>query len=237
MTNVGGMIFKDCPKTPGVFIVSGLLSLVLLGCIRLGCNWLGSNAIKVEKEPETVTSHFSDNPPVIIGNPKRKGEGALTTWFYKCSNMLSYTISAESSPKGFVSASILVTGATIHIGLAVDVFLKSGSPKEVSDHENGHVKICQIIYSKADKIAYEAAKNVVGKTFYGNGSSHSQALENALQTAREAICVLYKVRTVELANKVSDTYDQISRHGQSKRSIEDVIAEALALNDAAPNNN
>ncbi|PWT99641.1 MAG: hypothetical protein C5B53_05175 [Candidatus Melainabacteria bacterium] len=212
------------------FTGKGLLvgAWLLLGGYVSSCSSLASKeaAIMVEREPETISRHLLEHASIKLAEMSQ-AEGALTTWFYRCSNVLAYEIRSESSLNQTVSVEIIVTGVNMHIGLNMDVFLRGDAPEELRAHENGHVKICQLIYQDGEAKARRAAQSVLGRKFSGAGSGRKQALENALNGASEAICSLYRAETVVLANKTSDAYDKITDNGRAKLSVEDAVEMAF----------
>jgi hypothetical protein len=201
--------------------------IVVTGCLS-ACSFLEKKqAVVIDKEPMSITRHSLEQAPIRLQDQSEKEEGALTTWFYRCSNYLAYEVKSETRSKNLVSVEILITGATMHIGLAVDMFLKEDAPASLKAHEAGHLRICELIYQKADSAAAKAARGVLGRKFSGAGSDHNQALAAALQAASEAICSSYRGSTVIRANKTSSAYDRITDHGRAKISGEEAINQAL----------
>ena len=199
-----------------------LLSVYVASCSSLS----NQDVVSVEKQPETISRHLLEHASIKL-RKMSKAEGALTTWFFRCSNVLTYEIQSESSLNQTVSVEIIVTGVNMRIGLNMDVFLKEDAPEELRAHEDGHVKICQLIYQEAEVKARKAAQSVLRRKFSGAGSGRKQALENALNGASEAICSLYRDETVALANKTSDSYDKITDDGRAAVKVGDAIAMAF----------
>jgi hypothetical protein len=200
--------------------------LAFAGAIGSCAFLTNKDPVVIDREPETISRHSLEQASIKLRKLSR-GEGALTTWFYRCSNVLAYEVQSESSLNQTVSVEIIVAGINMHIGLNIDVFLQGDAPTELRAHENGHVKICQMIYQDAQANAHEAAQAVLGRKFSGAGSGRKQALENALNAASEAICSVYRAHTVLRANKTSDTYDRITKNGQAKVNVDEAIETAF----------
>lgn len=205
-----------------VVLLTAAEALALGGCASKERN----DVVVVEKVAQIISHHHLSEAPIGLQIQSKPSEGAITTWFFHCSNHLDYKVSAESFDKGIDSASVVVTGANARIGLTVDVFVKEDAPAYLKEHEEGHAKICQLIYRDADKIAYTAAHAIIGKTFHGVGASHKQAMEDALTKASEAICSVYRRQTAEVASIRSKKYDEITKHGHASISVDDAIARA-----------
>jgi hypothetical protein len=200
---------------------------VVVLSVAASCGFLNKrDPVVLEKESATTARHLLDRASIKLKSLS-KGEGALTTWFYRCSNVLTYEVDSETSLDQTVSVGITVTGATMHIGLNMDVFLKLDAPPQLRAHEDGHLKICQEIYDGAEASARRATQSVLGRKFSGTGAGRKQALENALNRASEAICSTYRADTAVLANKVSNAYDRITNNGQANVDVDDAIKMAF----------
>src|SRR5262249_15172623 len=143
--------------------------VVVLGAAA-SCGFLNKrDPVVLEKEAATTARHLLDRASIKLKSLS-KGEGALTTWFYRCSNVLTYEVDSETSLDQTISVGITVTADRMHICWNMDVYLKIDAPPQLRDHEDGHVKICQEIYDGAEASARKAAQSVLGRKFSGTGT-------------------------------------------------------------------
>jgi hypothetical protein len=196
-----------------------------------GCTCLNESAIIVEKEPIGMVERKLPKLPANLERQSEGGGSGLTMWYFKCSNRFAGEFTANTDAAQIVHASLHVTGVTSHIGLDINVYVDDRASAALKTHESGHCQICCDVYRVADRIMNDAALSVAGKTFQGSGLSVRQAGEAAVQAANEAICEVYRQRTVAVVNKVSASYDQITKHGCAGVDSEDGLRQAFLLND------
>jgi hypothetical protein len=194
----------------------------------VGCSL---SSVIVEKSPATVERLLKQ---ATFSNPKVQNNfdsTARTTWYFACKPSFDYDVVSESTSGGQTTAILLIRRVQMQISLPIQVRAAKNAPPDLLAHENGHVRICHIIYTDADRLARESAQKVIGRQFTGVGIDSEAARQKALDAAGEQICSAYRQGTVERVNDISDLYDQIST-AMPSLPVEAAVQESLKRSGA-----
>jgi hypothetical protein len=174
-----------------------LMSFLLLGAIVFGwLKWRGSSTQHNVERPSTVI----DKQPVVFANrtfdpaappadmpPLGPGEGA------ECdSRFLSHArVAGESRQAGATRAILTVTQVTMTLQLNITVWVPSGAPERVIEHEDGHRQISEFFYRNADTVADRIAASYIGKEVELSGPDLNAASSAMLQQLASEIAAEY----------------------------------------------
>jgi hypothetical protein len=114
--------------------------------------------------------------------------------------------------------------------LPIEVITYAQAPPSLVEHENGHVQICTRIYEGAKVVATQACRQAVGKVYRGIGTTSDAAKGDALDQAAEDVCALFRLKTVDYANRVSDRYDVLCANGIA---LDSAITQAFEIKSPA----
>jgi hypothetical protein len=158
----------------------------------------------------------------------------ITEWMFHCYPDLKYNEIERSLLTNKTKVVIEVTKITLTIALPITIRLGQLASKKSVDHENGHVEIITQIYEKAQEAAREACEPIIGMRFEGEGANVEDAIASAVDKASQLACSNYKEKTVVIGNKLSQKYDEITRHGEEKISVPDAVKKSYELNMPKP---
>jgi hypothetical protein len=199
------------------------------GCAKSGTNnanhsaSLGEMAVTVIKKPPEV-----ECKDLELNRRKGTRSGAANTrWFYHCYTKFDYKLEQKPAPAQATAVSIKITKVTMNIELSVVMWIPKGSPQKVLEHERGHARICTRIYEAAEKAARDAADSVVGMKYEGLGDTLDTACADAVNKAAEETCKQYRKNTTDMANQVSQIYDDLAAQGKAAATADQLIQAAF----------
>lgn len=150
-------------------------------------------------------------------------EQGETSWFFHCYPNFNYRFETRSRHE------VTITPQTVRMRIGLDV--TEVVPYRCSDklqaHEDGHAEICKRIYTDAEQIAHDFCEEALGRSFTGTGANEKEATDNAVDIASKFVCEKYSERTGKLCDRVSEIYDEITRHGMSEINENKAIDQAF----------
>lgn len=197
--------------------------LLLLGAGK------ANDAVVVDKKPVTIDrrSYDPDHPPVEMP-PLTPEEAGVTVSQFNCESAVhGLVLNQHTRGDGTHTATVKIERVKVSLRLAITIWVSSRAPQKTHDHEEGHRKISEQFYADADKVAHDAAEQMVGKTISGTGKSDQEAASAALQSAASKINTLYMEGVNDPCKKVQDVYDRITAHGTNKVKEDDAIRQAM----------
>jgi hypothetical protein len=105
------------------------------------------------------------------------------------------------------------------------IFLPKHSTEKLKAHEDGHRRINERVYQRAEDAARAAARDVLSKTWQGEGSDEDAAGKDATDKAVKELCEQYLNATAEKALRIGRKYDELTNHGGRQRPGEDEAIE------------
>lgn len=198
-----------------------IFAVVLSGCQSSAPSIDRKAAVTIVKKPA-----FLQNGSFVEYANKQSAKG-VTEWFFHCYTNFEYHIdeTREVAPKQ-IHIAITITKLTMTISLPITLRLGQFADDHLVEHEKGHAKIAMRVYDTAQDQARAAAESIIGTRFEGEGTTTEEAAANAVDQAARAVCQKYRLKTVEVANKVSELYDQVTKHGNKKIPQEEAINES-----------
>lgn len=176
-----------------------------------------ADPVQIIQKPMVVRNCFYEtdlpaSPRVPVRPRLNRGR---TDWHFPCLCKFEFKVEKDGNDQFSHRVAIKITAITINISLPVTVWrsnqLRGKLKAEIERHERGHVEIVGRIYAHAGKVAWEAARTVIGKTFSGQGKTKELAISSAILGAREAVCAPYRVKTAYAADVISCNYDRIEK--------------------------
>lgn len=186
--------------------------------------------VTVEKKPVVIEHRTFDpaHPPTDMP-PLKGNEAALTESKFDCKVGLNYRVIGHKRTAGGCESTLKVQGVRAILELQVIIWLPQDASAKLTAHEEGHRRIAERIYANADRIARELASPIDGKQVTGDGADCDAADKVASDSAADAFCKDYLNRSVTLAGKLGDAYDDLTAHGTRAEPNEDeAIREAFA---------
>jgi hypothetical protein len=135
-------------------------------------------------------------------------EQGNTEWFFHCFPNFAYRYETRGN-----QVTITPYSVQMHIGLDVTQTVPHRCSDKLQAHEDGHVEICKQIYADAERIAHDYCEEAIGKPFTASGATEKDATDNAIDVASHYVCDRYSAKTGKLCDRVSQIYDEITRHG------------------------
>jgi hypothetical protein len=157
-------------------------------------------------------------------------EYGKTNWTFHCYSKFDYVVESTISSASRCHVSLRITRVNMKLTLPIEVITYAQAPPSLLQHENGHVQICTRIYEGAEMVATQACRQAVGKVYRGVGTTADAARGDALDQAAESVCALYRLKTVDYANQVSDRYDLLYANGIV---VDSAITEAFKIKSPA----
>ncbi len=177
------------------------------------------NAVIIVKKPAYI-QHGTFVEYVNVHSSK-----GITDWFFHCYPKFLYNLDSTTiSDKTRVV--LTITKVTLTISLPITMRVGQQADKKTLEHENGHVQIVMQTYEKAQDAAREASEPVIGLQFEGEGADADEAVADALDKAARQVSQNYRKKTVDVANKLSSQFDEITKHGQAKISVPDALKKS-----------
>jgi hypothetical protein len=100
-------------------------------------------------------------------------------------------------------------------------------------HEEGHRVINERIFDEeAERIARDCTEKVLAKTWVGRGSDRDGAVKAALQSAAAEMRDEYRQQIAKRVSQVSESFDDITRHGANDMRVVDAIEQAFKASTA-----
>lgn len=210
----------------------GFLSIRLSVCLFLAISLVGCTVpeqVSVFKEPMKARIIKQEGDArAKEGMDPTNHENARTDWKFSFRPEFEFDLIGNEKREKEYWAKIKVKTCKANIDLDVVSYVHEKVPRDVLDHEKGHVEICRRYYERAEDAAFAAAESVIGKEFEGCGHTEKVAITQALNQAGTASGLIYREKTVDQVNSVSYHYDSIVReHRRDKNEGFPPLKEAV----------
>jgi len=180
----------------------------LIACSLLfGC---AGKPLTIEKAPMSLSTKYieDETDPSKAIHPDNEAE---TKWSLGCKTDVTFDITEKDLIDPDYVVTIKPKTLKVSLDAPVTIFRSKNASKEIIDHENAHVQICERVYAKAEKVAEQAAVKVLGRTFQASGKTAEEACAKAVETISSEIGEEYHLRTVEEINRVSEVLDDLEK--------------------------
>ncbi len=95
------------------------------------------------------------------------------------------------------------------------------------DHEDGHRRLCELVYSTAAPVAVSCAKQLTARPLEVGAMSQVAAIGVARQRQTANLAAAYRGETDDVATPLSELFDKITVHGTNGVSTKDGIDKAI----------
>jgi hypothetical protein len=129
-----------------------------------------------------------------------------------------------------------VTDLDTILTLDIDIWTKTGAPKKLIAHEEGHRAICEHYYKDAAAIARRLGTAMIGRKAKGTGRNKQEATSNAQQKLLSELNLAYMNETRVRCSACQVIYDKITNHSLIPIDESIAIAQAIAQENEAFNN-
>ncbi|HSI32410.1 MAG TPA: hypothetical protein VK986_02380, partial [Tepidisphaeraceae bacterium] len=125
--------------------------------------------VKVEKaEPTVEYKEFDPKKPPVLDPPFKPGEAAACLYRFEVDADVAFATRprrAVPGSKGEPPVDVVISGLTVRLKLAITIWLPTGASDRLKEHEEGHRRLAEAYYAKAEQYARAQAAKVDGKKF------------------------------------------------------------------------
>jgi hypothetical protein len=143
-----------------------------------------------------------------------------TEWLFSCTAKFDYDTVASDDTAGGATCELKIKAVHLKLALPITVHIPKNVDPAVKKHENGHVQICSLTYGRADKAAYDAASQVIGQTYSGNGATLAEAREMALRQPEKIIAIDFQDEVSVICDQASAKYEEFCRRDEGDPNID-----------------
>ncbi len=189
--------------------------------------------VEVDVAPATVRRvQFEAAHPSLDVPRMGPRESALTRYDFECSIHVQYEFTGppEESPKG-VRVNARLMRVEMRTTLVDMIYLPNDANVPLRSHEEGHWKIDQRVYERAESAARSAAASALDRTWPGAGDTADAAGKAATDAAVKAIGDAYLKATAGRASRVDDLYDEVTGHGTRPINVARAIDIAFEMDE------
>lgn len=215
----GWLVMNAKSGRAGGLAVTVVLTLAVVACGNGG-------PVVVEREEPSIARRIVEPEAARAGN--LRDMNAETQWDFHCVPEFKYEVTADRpGPKGRTVV-IQITQVKAKLSLPITIWLPKDASAQLVQHEDGHVKICTDVYARAEDVIREAAKPLLKTVYQGEGKDAESACRVAIDEAGQALGSEYRRGTVDVVNRVSNTYDQFANSSEGTMSSDELVKEAFA---------
>lgn len=218
-----------------IFLFSVLLSVCVCACRTASDSTVPpkvqSDAVQITKLPAQYAAHTFDPAVPPAGMPPlHPGEAAV------CDSDFIARSSVGGQPRrtDATRAMLTITKVMMTLQLQTNVWVPTGAPQNIAEHEEGHRQIADYTYQTADQIARRIATSYIGRRVEVTGDDLDSAANQKLLEIATEITNAY---TTQINNNSTQLlYDNITDHSRNGVVVSDAVAHAIknAAVEAAP---
>jgi hypothetical protein len=175
------------------------------------------------KAPTSVIKTFNPKRPPKEMPPLRAGEAAVCESKFLCQVQVEVEISSGAGEP----TECKVTGIKSEVRLDVVIWLPTDATHKIRVHEDGHRRISEYFYERAEEVAKKLGEKYVGQELEVKSAEPAET-RPVIQRVANEFCQEY-LGTIEVpSEKVQMKYDQLTDHGRNRLSEREAIRRALA---------
>ena len=187
-------------------------------------------AVTVKRDPPDVQVKTFDpaKPPAEMPH-LAPGEDAATATVFRVQAGSNYEpITRKKGDDGWTTV-VQVHGLTITLQLHVTIWVAQGVTEKLKAHEEGHRIISEKVYQDSALVEARAAgaATMDGKRFTGEGPNWKAAAANAIDPVINEVGKAYLQHTADVADEISNIYDDLTQHGSNDKAEDEAIKEGL----------
>ena len=206
-------------------------AFVTAAATSVGVGLLSSGAgaqrspVRVEREEPVIarTEYDPRRPPPDMPELTPPESGVCKTTFELSA---SVTYSAERLSR--TSARLYVDELDIVTRLRFDIFTIRNAPAKLRAHEEGHRAIGEHYYERAEQIATDIGRRLIGATFDGTGADQDSAQQDGFGKVVAEIERAYMARVRVPSASANERFDEITNHGLNPIDEAEAIRRAIA---------
>jgi len=153
--------------------------------------------------------------------PLKGDEAAVTRSKFACGVQLDIEISQVGNEKPIAK----IAGVDATLKLDVVEWLPTNATKKIKAHEDGHRKIAEAFYARAEQIARDLGEKYVGRAIDLPGIN-AEENKPIIQRVANEFCQEYLAKLEQPSEAAQERYDQLTDHGRNN------VAEATAVQRA-----
>ena len=209
--------------------------LILSMCVGVLVAWLAWRTFSSSRQPSAFPAPTIIKLPVAFANhtfdpmaPPPGDMPPLNPWENaECdSNFLSSAnVHGESRPADGTHATVTITQVSVTLQLSINIWVPTGAPQRVIEHEEGHRQVSEYYYQTADKLAQKIAASYLGKQVDISGTNLATEFNKALQQTAREIADEYNRELNPAPTQL--LYDSITDHGRNETVVRDAVAHAI----------
>ena len=182
-----------------------------------------SAQIDVTAKPATISTRSFDpeNPPREMP-PLKSGEAAVCSSNFVCGVQVEVEISQVEGQK----PQMKVTAVNADLSLDIVIWLPIEASEKIRRHEEGHRRISEHFYARAEATAKELAASYIGRELTIS-SIEPTATQPVIQRIASEFCQEY-LGTIEApSEKAQERYDKLTDHGRNRVDENEAIRRAI----------
>jgi hypothetical protein len=197
-------------------LLTTALSLALAGIATAEPATIVKNPAKVAHREFDYDHQPADMPPI---KPPEAAE---------CQSQLSSEAALDAQGEQSAPDEMVVTIRSVRFTLncKITLWLPKGYDKRILDHEEGHRRITETFYAKAETIAHAVCDPYVGRRITVRGSDLQAQLKAQLNVLAKEMSDKFQA-TFDI-EKTQQRFDQINNHPLKKIAVDDAIRQAFA---------
>lgn len=181
-----------------------------------------SLSVSVSKIPPSLEVKQIQEAVDITDISKPLCAKAGVTWSFQCETNMKYSYVEKVKMGERWTVTIRIDEISMRLSLPIAKTLPVKPPERLAQHNDGHVQICNKVYSAAEEYAKEACQPIFKRTYTADGDTVDEASAKAVGMANDEVIESYKQKTQEQTQSISDAYDllELSRPPSHKHSVE-----------------
>jgi hypothetical protein len=211
------------PATPPP---SALLASILFAAACLGATPPKNGDIKIEKgapvrlEQQYAYGHL---PAELAARSNLRDEAGLCDYQFGLQVEFGY----EQPRLAIKNVTATITSIKITLGLQSTIWLSDQGGQRIRDHEEAHRTICETYYRDANKVAFDAALQQLGRKITVPKSTGGKGMQAELEKIQQEIYTAYTRQIMDACEFAEKRFDEITDHSRKDIANADAIAQAL----------
>jgi hypothetical protein len=179
--------------------------------------------VEVTRKPAVVTTKvFNPKKPPKEMPPLKPGEAAVCESKFLCQVQVEVEISSTPGER----PECKIAGIKSELRLDVLIWLPSDATQKIRMHEDGHRRISESFYARAEEVAKKLGQKYIGQELEVKSADETET-RPVIQRVANEFCQEY-LGTIEVpSEKAQMKYDQLTDHGRNKLSEREAIRRAL----------
>jgi hypothetical protein len=182
----------------------------------------------IKPPPQVQTKTFDPRNPPPDMPPLSPQEAAVTHSEFAASSQVEVLVLADTTTAGRTTSRIKVESLSCALSLNITLWLPEKATRPLIEHEQAHQRISELFYKDADQPVRNLAKQYIGQTLVGQGSSADAARNAAMEKLTTALNSAYMTYAQIPAARVNQIFDDITDHGRKNIAIDKAIEQSLA---------